>query len=232
MWEAGLAQLQVKLDYDPRPLGLVPRDGGVVFIANHAYGIVDALALCHLVETTRGPFHALAGTQLAFAEAIDAYFLPVPFANTPEAWKVKGQTIQCVLDTLNRGGTMVIFPAGMIATSEGLFGPAVDMDWSHFTAHIVKSTHATVVPVYFFGHNSRFFQMVSHFSMTVRRGLFFRQTLNQIGSTLRLSIGEPISYGQMAHLEDERELTAYLRRATHALAYTFNGHKLTFKKAS
>lgn len=232
MWEAGLAQLQVTLNYDPRPLELVPSDGGVVFIANHAYGIVDALALCHVVESTRGSFRALAGTQLAFAEAIDDYFLSVPFANTPEAWKVKGQTIQCVLETLNGGGTMVIFPAGMIATSERLFGPAVDMDCSHFTAHIVKATRATVVPVYFFGHNSRFFQLVSHFSMTLRRGLFFRQTLNQIGSTLRLCIGEPISYDQMAHLEDEQALTAFLRRATHALSYTFNGHKVKFNKAS
>lgn len=230
LWEAGLAQLQMTLDYDSRPLRRVPRDGGVVFIANHAYGIVDALALFHLAEATRGPFYALVGTQLAFATSVASYFLPVPFANTPEAWKVKGQTIQCVLETLNHGGTLVIFPAGMIATSESLFGPAVDMDWSHFTAHIVKTTRATVVLVYFFGHNSRLFQIVSHWSMTVRRSLFFRETLNQIGSTLRLRIGEPISYAQVAHLEDERELTAHLRWATHALAYTFNGHKVKFNK--
>ncbi len=230
LWEAGLAQLQVRLDYDSRPLGRVPSSGGVVFIANHAYGIVDALALFHLAEATRGPFYAMVGTQLAFATAATPYFLPVPFANTPAAWKVKGQTIQRVLETLHEGGTIVIFPAGMIATSEGWFGPAVDMDWSHFTAHIVKSTDATVVPVYFFGHNSRFFQVVSHLSMTVRRSLFFRETLNQKGSTLRLRIGEPIPYHQMAHLEDERELTAHLRWATHALSYTFSEHKVKFKK--
>jgi putative hemolysin len=50
---------------------------------------------------------------------------------------------------------------------------------------MIAKSEATVVPVFFDGHNSRLFQLMSHLHTTLRMGLLikeFRQTREQPGA--------------------------------------------------
>ena len=79
-------------------------------------------------------------------------------------------------------------------------------------------SQATVVPIYFVGQNSRLFQMASHTSLTLRLSLVFRETARRIGSRLKVRVGRPIPFSEIAHIEDRAELVQELRRRTFALA--------------
>ena len=95
---------------------------------------------------------------------------------------------------------------------------ATDLDWKLFMAKLVQSSKATVVPVYFPGQNSRLFQVVSQFSLTLRLSLVIREVNDRIGKPLRVVVGNPISYDNLAHIEGRQALTDHLRRCTYALA--------------
>ena len=49
LWELALRQLQIHLDADLRQLEKIPREGPLVFIGNHPFGVVDGLMLAFLI---------------------------------------------------------------------------------------------------------------------------------------------------------------------------------------
>jgi len=77
---------------------------------------------------------------------------------------------------------------------------------------------ATVVPVFFVGQNSRLFQLASHLSLTLRLSLVFRETARRIGSVLKVRIGAPIPFSEIASIEGRDALVQELRKRTFSLA--------------
>ena len=74
------------------------------------------------------------------------------------------------------------------------------------------------MPVFFVGQNSRLFQLASHLSLTLRLSLVFRETARRIGTTLKVRVGAPIPFAEIAHIEDRAALVAELRKRTFDLA--------------
>ena len=74
-----------------------------------------------------------------------------------------------------------------------------------------------MVPVFFDGQNSRLFQIASHMSQTLREALLFHEVRNKLGAVVRVRIGAPQSYLELAGLGDRHALIAHLRRLTYAL---------------
>jgi putative hemolysin len=216
-WEAALDVLQVNLDYNPARLAAIPRRGPLIFIANHPFGVLDGLAVCHLAAKARGDFRILLHRALCREERIAQHMLPIDFTDSPESVRLNIATKRKSLDFLRAGGAMVIFPAGGISTATKLFGGVTDLEWKLFTAKLIQLTEATVVPIYVHGQNGRLFQLVSHFSLTLRLSLIIREVKKRQAATIRASIGEPIPYEQMAELKSRRELMNHLRRVTYAL---------------
>ena len=56
-----------------------------------------------------------------------------------------------------RGGAVVVFPAGAISTAPDKLGlkPAVDGRWQPFVSQLIQRSEATVVPIWFGGQNGR-----------------------------------------------------------------------------
>ncbi len=89
----------------------------------------------------------------------------------------------------------------------------------------MRRTEATVIPVYFDGHNSRLFQIASHLSQTIRLALIFRETARRMKTPMDLVIGEPITPKQYGHYRDRGELLRFLRRSTYMLARQLTGKR-------
>jgi len=225
-WTAALRRLGLRLEIrdasvsGPLPASLehaLPAAGPVVVVANHPYGIVDGLALCHVVSRTRPDFRILINGVLCRDDRFDAHFLPVDFSGSEDARRTNLRSMRDALRTLRRGGTLAMFPAGGIATAERLLGPAQDLVWKPFAAHLIQKTEADVVPIYFEGQNSRLFQWASRVSQTLRLSLLTREALRMRGGTLRMHVGAPIANRTLASINDREALTTHLRRHTLAL---------------
>lgn len=217
-WKAALSQLQLSVEYDDMQLAKIPRRGPLVFVANHPFGVLDGLIICHIASITRRNFQILIHSALCKEERIASHMLPIDFSETKEAIRTNINTKKRAIQTLRQEGAIVIFPAGAIATSEGPFGKATDLEWKLFAAKLIQMTQATVVPIYFHGQNSRIFQVASQFSLTLRLSLIIREVKNKIGKTIRVSIGDPIPYQQISDIRQRKQLTRYLREVTYSLS--------------
>jgi putative hemolysin len=95
----------------------------------------------------------------------------------------------------------------------------MDPGWRTFTARMIARTDATVVPVFFDGHNSRVFQIASHMHATLRLGLLIKEFHARVDEPVRVVIGQPIPAATLAPLKsDPTALMDALRRATYQLS--------------
>ncbi len=218
-FDAAVRLLALDVHVDNDALQALPKSGPIVFIANHPYGVLDGIVLTWLALKVRPDVKVLANGVLTTVPEAKDFLLPVDFTGTREATAINLQSRRTAQDWLNNGHAIGIFPGGGVSTSEKpLRGAALDLPWAPFTAKLIRSTRATVVPVHFSGQNSRLFQIASHLSVTLRLSLLFRETARRIGTRLEVRIGEPIPFQEIADIRDRNELVADLRRRTFALA--------------
>ena len=217
---AAVRKLDLDVRYDAAALARIPASGPVVIVANHPYGVLDGIVISWLIEKVRRDFVVLTNAVLMRAPEVRAHILPIDFAGTEEAIRINIESRAAARALLERGGCVVVFPAGGVSTAPDRWGrhPAVDARWQPFIAALVQRARATVVPVWFGGQNSRLFQIASHLSATLRLSLIFHEVKARIGTLLPVVIGAPVPYPALAHLRDRQALADHLHAVVYALA--------------
>ncbi len=218
-FDVAIKALSLDLQYDASRLAALPREGPLVVVANHPFGVLDGIVMCALMRKARPDFLVLSNAVLLRAPEMRDHMLPIDFTETMEAQRANVASRAKALKHLQNGGCVVIFPAGAVSTSPDALGrrPAVDPPWTPYVARLVQSARAPVVPIYFPGQNSRLFQIVSHISVTLRLALFFHEVRRRIGGRFEVKIGELISFERLSHFTDKNALVEALRAATYSL---------------
>ncbi len=218
-WQVIAERYGLSLEIVGGALSNIPANGPLVLIANHPYGILDGLMMGHLLDRARGDFRILANNVFRRAAELDRVVLPISFDETKEAVRLNLDTRATALKYLADGGAIGVFPGGTVSTSARPFGRPMDPGWRNFTAKMIAKSDATVVPVYFDGHNSRLFQVLSHVHPTLRLALLIKEFRRRIDHPVRIVVGEPIASAQLAPLKsDSRAMMDFLRRSTYALS--------------
>ncbi|MCF1710131.1 lysophospholipid acyltransferase family protein [Tabrizicola sp. J26] len=218
-WEVISERYGLSLDVVGGSLAQIPANGPLILIANHPYGILDGLMMGHLLDRVRGDFRILANSVFRRAEELNRVILPISFDETKEAVKLNLQTRAEAFRYLAQGGAIGVFPGGTVSTSARPFSRPMDPGWRNFTAKMIAKSDATVVPVYFAGHNSRLFQLASHIHSNLRLGLLIKEFRARVDEPVRVVIGQPIAAAELQPLKaDPKALMDHLRRATYALS--------------
>jgi putative hemolysin len=189
----------------------------LLMIANHPFGVPDGVAALALAEQIGRPVKILIHSDLLRIPEMARFALPIDFSETREALRVNAASGREAIARLKSGETIMIFPAGGIATAGWALGRACDLPWKTFVAKLVHKAQADVVPLYFSGQNSWMFQAASQVSMFLRMSLILPEALRRIGRDIEVCVGDVVPYEQMAGMTDRHELTAMLRRRVFAL---------------
>jgi putative hemolysin len=198
----------------------IPTDGPLVVVANHPYGILDGLTMGRILsDRRRGDFKVMAHKVFQRAPELDRILLPIDFSETKEAAAANLATRNCALQYLAGGGAIGIFPGGTVSTAAKPFDLPLDPGWRSFTAKMIQRSEATVVPIFFEGHNSRLFQVASHLHYTLRLGLLISEFRRRVGTSVRIVVGEPIPRATLSAFgQDAKGMMDYLRKATYDLS--------------
>lgn len=219
VWGKALELLEVGIECKGYPLSEIPKEGPIIFIANHPFGVVDGLIMGKLAAESRKKFSILANAVLGGQDPrIEENLLPVDFGETKEAARVNIHTRKLAIEKLDQGECIVIFPSGGVATANRVFGKAEELDWKRFTAQMIQKSKATVIPVFFHGQNSLLFHLASKVGPTFRLGLLLREVRRKMGKTVTLTVGEPI-YFETLSATKRQEMMDLLKEITMGLEH-------------
>lgn len=218
-WDVMADRYGLSLQVTGGSLENIPQNGPLIVIANHPFGILDGLMMGKMLSHRRAEYRILANQVFRKAKDLEQVILPVSFDETKEAIAVNVATRKESLSFLAQGGAIGIFPGGTVSTSARPFGYPMDPGWRSFTARMIAKSGATVVPVYFEGHNSRLFQLASHIHATLRVALLIKEFKSRVGAPVPVVIGEPIPREHLTRFAgDPKAMMDFLREATYRLS--------------
>lgn len=226
-WEVCFDRLEASVRWEGAGLEGIPREGPLICVANHPFGLVDGLALGLTLSRRRKDFKILTNSVLCRVPEITDFLLPIVFDQSREALDINLKTRKTALQTLADAGAIAVFPGGTVSTSARPFGRAIDPEWKTFTAKMILKSEAVVVPLYFNGQNSRLFQIASHMSQTLRLSLMINEMKKCIGKELVVTIGAPISPQVIAQ---HRNAPADLMEALRLSTYQLSGSPITWRE--
>lgn len=210
-------------------------DTPLVIVANHPFGIGDGIAVLSLVEQLGRPFRVMIHKDLLRIREMEPYSLPIDFSETKEALKNNMAVRHEAVRLLKEGVTIVVFPAGGVATAPKGFGRAIDLPWKMFPAKLIQDAKASVIPMHFSGQNGRLFHLVSgpmnmaerdnrvakfigRASLTLRTSLLIREFARLSGRAIEVRIGDVLGWNELEPLRDRKALLDRLYHAVFDLA--------------
>ncbi|WP_245990334.1 lysophospholipid acyltransferase family protein [Tabrizicola piscis] len=217
-WPKAIRHMGIRIDTPPEEIARIPATGPLVVVANHPSGLVDGMVMAEMINRVRSDFKILTRSLLTGIPEVEEFMIPVPFPHEDNARELGLKMRDDTMKHLKAGGVIIVFPAGKVAMSPGWWGKAVEAEWNVFTHKIVKSSGATILPIYFPGQNSRAFQIANQVSDTIRQGLLLYEIKRSLFKPQRPVIGHPIPAEELKKWEgNPRGFLAWLREHTLAL---------------
>jgi len=207
-----LAALNVSTKIDNDDLSHIPASGPLVVVANHPLGAIDGLLLISLLSRVRSDIKLLGNSLLRYIPSLRPYLLQVNVFSGRRAAGRNGIALRQALRWLQRGGCLVVFPAGEVAHHATTDGRTLDSPW--------RTTGAAVVPVFIEGKNSRLFHAAGRIHPLLRTALLPHEMFAMRGRTVPVRIGLPVDRIEVAALPDGEARTSGLRARVDALAAT------------
>ena len=215
-WRTVLEIMDIDLLTPQSQLENIPKTGPVVVVANHPHGLVDGMIMAELISRVRPDYRILTRAFLTdIDEEAGQYLIPVPFPHEPDAQAKMVEMRKQAMAFLNEGGVVALFPSGVVASANAMFGPMVEDEWTLFTAKMIRTSGARVVPLFFPGANSRWYQMASQISATLRQSLLIYEIVKACGKPQKPILGTPFDDQEVKErLKDPRACMAWMRDVT------------------
>lgn len=208
--------LELHINVEADDLANIPREGGVVFVANHPYGAIDGLALMHVLDQARQDVKVMANFMLQQLEPLKDRFIGVnPFEQLTTRSSFQG--MRQALEHVGNGGALGIFPAGEVSSYRTDLKAISDPRWKAPVIKLIKHAAVPVVPVWFDGANSLIFQMLGMIHPNLRTLQLPHEMMRMRGKHVRMRIGKPISAKDIAAFGSVEQFGRYLRAKTYAL---------------
>src|SRR5262249_18760762 len=180
----------------------VPAGAPLVMVANHPFGIGDGIAILALAEQLSRPYRILINSDFLKVPEIRHLALPIDFSETREAIRTNVESRNAARRLLREGVTIVVFPAGGVATANELGGRAEELPWKTFTARMIQQAEASVLPVYFEGQNGALFHYASRYSLTVRLALMVSELRKFVEATVPVHVGAVVPFSGLVQRHD------------------------------
>jgi putative hemolysin len=195
----------------------IPEKGGVIVVANHPLGALDAIALADWVLALRPDAKVMANYLISRMPESLPWLVPVdPFAG-PSAGRRNVGSMKQALGWLKRGGCLVVFPAGEVSHLHLRSMTVTDPPWNDHVAQLLQRTGASVVPVHIEGRNSWLFQILGLLHPRLRTLFLVREMARLRRSRIRFHVGKALPASHFDHMASPKEVTEYLRLQTYVL---------------
>lgn len=214
-----LEDLEIKLKIDnEKVLDNLPA-GPFITVSNHPFGALDGITLIDIVGSRRPEFKVMVNMVLNYIVAMRPNFIAVDAlaSDDPAKKAVSMKGIREAIVQVRRGKPIGFFPAGAVSKLNGHLR-LEDRDWQPSIIRLIQQLKVPVIPIFFHGSNSWWFNFLGIVSWQLRTLRLPAEVFRRKGDTIHVSVGDPISVEeQLAHSGSVEELGKYLKAKTYEL---------------
>ena len=195
-------------------------EGAFITVSNHPFGALDGIALIYLISQRRPEYKVMVNMILNQISAMRPNFIAVDAwaSNDPAKRAVSVNGIRTALRQLSDGQPVGFFPAGAMSKTTWSHG-LQDRPWQKSILQIIQRAKVPVIPIFFHGSNSWWFNFLGHACWQARSLRLPAEVFRKVGTEMHISVGDPISVDEQAlHNATPEELGAFLREKTYDLA--------------
>ncbi len=194
-------------------------DSAFITISNHPYGGMDGILLLHIVGKYRKDYQVMVNMFLNNISAMRPSFIAVDPIKTddPEKKAVTMQGIRRAIAHVRGGHPLGFFPAGAVSKIDRSLHIR-DREWQPTITRLIQQLKVPVIPIYFHGHNSTFFNILGLIDWRLRSARLPKEIFNKRNKEVHVSVGEPISVEKQQEFPDAEALGKFLREQTYSLS--------------
>jgi 1-acyl-sn-glycerol-3-phosphate acyltransferase len=188
-----------------------------IVTSNHPFGHIDGIMLIGEVAKVRPDFKVMVNWMLGLIDIMEDHFIGV---NPYKADQVKKSSLSGVKDCLEHlksGHPLGFFPAGAVSKNIGR-NMIKDREWQDGVIKLIKKANVPIVPVYFSGQNSAFFNFLDTIDWRLRAVRLCHELDTKKGKTVNLVFGNPIFPEEQNQWEDIKKFGEFLKERTYDLA--------------
>lgn len=194
-------------------------EGPFITVSNHPFGALDGIALINLVGRHRPDYKVMVNMILNHISAMRPNFIDVDSlaSDDPKKKAVSMRGIKEAIMQIRRGHVMGFFPAGAVSKMK-LNGKLEDREWQPSIVRLIDQMKVPVVPIFFHGRNSWWFNFLGMISWQLRTLRLPAEVFRRHDQEMHISVGEPISVEQQReHCGSVEELGNFLKSKTYEL---------------
>lgn len=214
-----LKELDIKLRIDREEIIPSMGDQPFITVSNHPFGALDGIALINLVGRYYPEYKVMVNMILNHISALQPCFIAVDAlaSDDPAKKAVSMQGIRKAIMQVRRGKPLGFFPAGAVSKVNNRLH-LEDREWQETVIRLIDQLKVPVIPIYFHGSNSWWFNLLGRISWQLRTLRLPAEVFRKRHKTLHITVGEPISVEeQQAHASSPQEFGEYLKSKTYEL---------------
>ncbi|MDE6578858.1 MAG: lysophospholipid acyltransferase family protein [Muribaculaceae bacterium] len=192
--------------------------GAFITVSNHPFGSYDGIILLHLVGQFRKDYKVMVNLILNQIQAMRPNFIAVdPLqSDDPEKKKITMHGIREAMKHVRDGHPLGFFPAGAISKIDKSL-TIRDRQWQPSIIRLIQQMKVPVIPIFFHGHNSLFFNILGMIDWRLRTLRLPKELFRKYNKPVHVSIGEPISVEEQNKYTSVEALSDFLRQKTYEL---------------
>lgn len=193
-------------------------EGAFVTVSNHPFGALDGISLIALIASIRPTFKVMVNMVLNRISAMRPNFIAVDAlaSDDPAKKAVSMKGIKEAIMQVRRGNPIGFFPAGAVSKINSRLR-IEDRDWQPSIIRLIQQLNVPVVPVYFHGHNSVWFNILGVISWQLRTLRLPTEVWRKCHTTIHISVGDIITPEELKKYPSVEELGTFLKERTYQL---------------
>ncbi|MBW7843780.1 hypothetical protein SDC9_159269 [bioreactor metagenome] len=209
-----VSELNIKVEI--KGLQNLPDNSRCFFVANHPFGFADGLILTNTIAQKYGNFRAIGNEVFTLIPHLRPVVAAVNvFGTNPRKYLLELEK------TFASDLAITHFPAGFVSRMKGFW--IEDRDWQKSFVSKAVEHRRDVVPVFFYGRNSRLFYIIyiGRKTLGIKANLELvllpREIFNKRNKTIKVRIGKPIAYNTFNSNRTHFEWAQYVKQQVYNL---------------
>ena len=196
----------------------------VIFVSNHPLGGLDGMIIAEMIHAHRPrPLKVIVNELLMYMEPINGLWAPVNKVGRLTREQAQEQQRMWESET-----DVLTFPAGACSRLQRIDGKwqIADLEWQKNFVQRAREYQRDVVPIYFEGHNSRFFYLLAllrkwlHIKVNIEMLYLVDEMYGAHGKHFRVHVLPPIPYTTFDTSRTPKEWAEYVKQHVYETNHT------------